>query len=301
MNKNAVSFFAGFIAGGLITTTGFVFIFKKYVPHYLSMRDLEDEVNRLEQEKRNAISQIDFIGKEYKHTKSEYDQSIKDKMEEFDEWKETVENLKSEADHIKTNHAESDSVIRDDYSPIVRSQIDNLGSNEDIQSIATGNPRVDGPLSEDEMEEFRQCDGNDDLEYSLMTKIAEQRYLDSIDYSHCIYQITEAEHDDRLDFFDTVYLDYYDTDGILAEGDEMLDSIESTIDPIVLNRFGKQSGTHDPEIVICRNEKLATDYVIERTLGSYQHAVYNIDESDAYVPMRKHNQELADEREKEQQ
>ena len=111
---------------------------------------------------------------------------------------------------------------------------------------------------------------------SVLTDIRENRYIASMDEDEPMFQITAEEHLFKPPFFETRELDYYEDDDILALGREVIPQIERYINPICLNHFGEHSGSGDPNVVWCRNDKHEIDYEITRHEDSYQHAVLGI-------------------------
>lgn len=158
-----------------------------------------------------------------------------------------------------------------------------------IVGINTGIDRIDGPLTDEEMADYRACDGDEFAEATTLTDIARQRFKATMDKNHVKYWIDQTEHDNRPDFIDEVLLDYYHRDDILAEGRSIVPNVDDIIDPVVLLRFGPGSGSGDPNVVICRNDELEIDYVIERHDGSYQTAIFGISEEQAYIPQQRFN------------
>lgn len=139
------------------------------------------------------------------------------------------------------------------------------------------NPRWDGPLNDEEMELYRSVLGDEpELVMSVLTDIRENRYIASMDEDEPMFQITADEHFSKPEFFETRELDYYEDDDILALGREVIPQIERYINPICLNHFGEHSGSGDPNVVWCRNDKHEIDYEITRHEDSYQHAVLGI-------------------------
>lgn len=105
------------------------------------------------------------------------------------------------------------------------------------------------------------------------------------------YLISEYEHENAPEFIDDESLDYYEADDVLARGRYVVQNVEELINPNVLLHFGE--GTSDPSVVWCRNDEYKTDYEIVKHPGSYQSAVYGIDEDSAYIPEHKYNRERA--------
>lgn len=96
-----------------------------------------------------------------------------------------------------------------------------------------------------------------DLEEELKYRTEDQPYI----ITHDEYFAAEKE-------YDTFALTYYEEDDTLVgEDDKPIDDVENTIGEDHLVRFG--SGSKDKNIVYIRNDKLASDYEIVKTNGSY--------------------------------
>lgn len=163
--------------------------------------------------------------------------------------------------------------------------------------INDGNPRWDGPLTDDEQAEYDNAGGDPDIEDSILMGIKEERFIDTIDENEPTYQISEQEHRDMPEFLDTEELDYYEVDDILALGRDIVPNPSHLIDLTVLNHFGKGSMSSDPNVVYCRNDELETDYIVTRHTGSFQYEVLGIPDDDIREVPRKFNMELANDME----
>lgn len=285
INKDIGIGVGGFFLGAIATTiVGYFAVYRRYIP----LNKIQDEVNALEEQRLSKCRQLDKIDEEFKTRKKDYE----DALSELDERMDTYENDIS----AMKNHMEN--IAQGDYHEgerfILPSEVDELVDNGDDEEpsdkpvartddgriiIDDGNPRYDGPLSPEEMEKVSGIEDSDQLDVYL-TEIKEQRFVDSIDPERVTYQISEEEYMDSPDFIDDETLDYYEKDNVLASGPEIVPIVEDLINPIVLNSFGKNSRSNDPNVVYCRNDKLRTDYVIERDPGSYQHAIYGVPEED---------------------
>lgn len=285
INKDIGIGVGGFLLGAIATTiVGYFAVYRHYIP----LNKIQDEVNALEEQRLSKCRQLDKIDEEFKTRKKEYD----DALSELDERMDTYENDISAMKNQMRSVAKGDSHEGEKF--ILPSEVDELVDNGDDEEssdkpvartddgriiIDDGDPRYDGPLSPEEMEKVSGIEDSDQLDVYL-TEIKEQRFVDSIDPDRVTYQISEEEYTDSPDFIDDETLDYYEKDNVLASGPEIVPVIEDLINPIVLNSFGKNSRSNDPNVVYCRNDKLRMDYVIERDPGSYQHAIYGVPEED---------------------
>lgn len=300
--RDVVVFAIGTIAGaGITALAGYFGIMRKYPP----LNDLELEIN-----KRKA--ELENLEHAYENEANSYSRQIDDLDHELDALQFQLEDRERDLEYTNAQIADAqDSLqaVREDSDPTIATPMrkdttvilkkestaqDHIDDDEHQPYIIDdGNPRWDGPLTPEEQAGYDECDGDEDLQLSELTKIKEERFDATIDPDETKYQISQEEHNAAPDFFDTEDLSYYDTDGILARGREITDDIELLIDPIVLNHFDKHSMTGDPNVVICRNDEVKTDYIITRYDGSYQSAVFGIDESKAYIPKYKHTEALA--------
>lgn len=285
INKDIGIGVGGFVLGAIATTiVGYFAVYRRYIP----LNKIQDEVNALEDQRLSKCRQLDKIDAEFKTRKKDYD----DTLSELDERMDTYENDISAMKNQMVRMAQGD--YQEGERLILPSEVDELvDTGDDKESshqtvartddgriiIDDGNPRYDGPLSPEEMEEVSGIEDSDQLNVYL-TEIKERRFVDSIDPDRATYQISEEEYMNSPDFIDDDTLDYYEKDNVLASGPEIVPIIEDLINPIVLNSFGKNSRSSDPNVVYCRNDKLRIDYVIERDPGSYQHAIYGVPEED---------------------
>ena len=272
------------ICGGIGTligaaTTGVIgyFYVKKTYGPVQEVRKREEQLAADASEKRDAaLRQLDMIDQEYEERKAAYETKIKEYDERLELYDADVEAVKLELEEARQRlreQRESEETMEEDR----------------IVGINTGIDRIDGPLTDEEMADYRACDGDEFAEASTLTDIARQRFKATLDKNHVKYWIDQTEHENRPDFIDEVLLDYYHRDDILAEGRSIVPNVDDIIDPVVLLRFGPGSGSGDPNIVVCRNEELEIDYVIERHDGSYQTAIFGISEDQAYIPQQRFN------------
>ena len=245
----------GALIGAAVTgAIGYFYIQKTYGP-VQEVRKREEQLAADASKKRAAaLRQLDMIDQEYEERKAAYETKIK----EYDERLELYD---------------AEETMEEDR----------------IVGINTGIDRIDGPLTDEELADYRACDGDEFAEATTLTDIARQRFKATVDKNHVKYRIDQTEHDNRPDFIDEVLLDYYHRDDILAEGRSIVPNVDDIIDPVVLLRFGPGSGSGDPNVVICRNDELEIDYVIERHDGSYQTAIFGISEEQAYIPQQRFN------------
>lgn len=267
----------GALIGAAVTSAiGYLYIQKTYGP-VQEVRKREEQLAADASEKRAAaLRQLDMIDQEYEERKAAYETKIKEYDERLELYDADVEAVKLELEEAQQQlreQRESEETMEEDR----------------IVGINTGIERIDGPLTDEEMADYRACDGDEFAEASTLTDIARQRFKATLDKNRTKYWINQTEHDNRPDFIDEVLLDYYHRDDILAEGRSIVPNVDDIIDPVVLLRFGPGSGSGDPNVVICRNDELEIDYVIERHDGSYQTAIFGISEEQAYIPQQRFN------------
>lgn len=267
----------GALIGAAVTgAIGYFYIQKTYGP-VQEVRKREERLAADASKKRAAaLRQLDMIDKEYEERKAAYETKIKEYDERLELYDADVEAVKLELEEAQQQlreQRESEETMEEDR----------------IVGINTGIDRIDGPLTDEEMADFRACDGDEFAEASTLTDIARQRFKATMDKNRVKYWIKQTEHDNRPDFIDEVLLDYYHRDDVLAEGRSIVPNVDDIIDPVVLLRFGPGSGSGDPNVVICRNDELEIDYVIERHDGSYQTAIFGIPEEQAYIPQQRFN------------
>lgn len=267
----------GALIGAAVTgAIGYFYIQKTYGP-VQEVRKREEQLAADASEKRAAaLRQLDMIDQEYEERKAAYETKIKEYDERLELYDADVEAVKLELEEAQQQlreQRESEETMEEDR----------------IVGINTGIDRIDGPLTDEEMADYRACDGDEFAEATTLTDIARQRFKATLDKNHVKYWIDQTKHDNRPDFIDEVLLDYYHRDDILAEGRSIVPNVDDIIDPVVLLRFGPGSGSGDPNVVICRNDELEIDYVIERHDGSYQTAIFGISEDKAYIPQQRFN------------
>ena len=262
------------LGGGIVAAAGYFGAIKQYIP----LRDLERELDDI---------RAQYM--EYKH-----------KLEDLHREREATEDVESSEDisherpaseNVPVDYAPvdepSDVDISDDeedeedeeegWDPFMSGHYDPLTFKDGRYYLDDDNPRWDGPLNDEEMELYRSVLGDEpELVMSVLTDIRENRYIASMDEDEPMFQITAEEHLFKPEFFETRELDYYEDDDILALGREVIPQIERYINPICLNHFGEHSGSGDPNVVWCRNDKHEIDYEITRHEDSYQHAVLGI-------------------------
>ena len=309
MSKRDILVFAvGTIVGsGITALAGYFGIIRKYVP----LNELEVEINNRKDELENLERQISDVDDELEAVQLQIENRemvLEYTNAQISDAQDVLQDVKEDSD--PTRSAPAKEPVRKDTTVILKKELTATGNIDDTIEdddgehqpyiIDDGNPRWDGPLTQEEQAGYDECDGNEDLQLSELAKIKEDRFDATMDPDQTTYQISQAEHNSAPDFFDTEDLSYYDTDGILARGREIIDDIELLIDPLVLNHFDKRSMTGDPNVVICRNDEVKTDYIITRYEGSYQSAIFGIDESKAYIPKYKYVETLARKRAQEE-
>lgn len=286
MNKRDIIMLAigAVIGGGAVAIADYIRMRRKHKP----VEDLAKEVETLEASRQSKCRQLDMIDKEFADRKTQYEsvlQELEDRLDEYET--EEAEHLAKVASRDITEDEPvdevEDEVIEDDTEHIKEL---NMG-----YVINDGNPRWDGPLNDDEQAMYDACEGDADMEYATLIEIKEHRFDETTDPDRMRYLISEQEHEIAPEFIDDESLDYYEADDILARGRSIVQNVEDLINPNVLLHFGE--GSSDPSVVWCRNDEYKTDYEIVKHPGSYQSAVYGIDEENAYIPEHKYNRERA--------
>lgn len=286
MNKRDIIMLAigAVVGGGVVAIADYIRMKRKQKP----VEDLAKEVETLEASRQSKCRQLDMIDKEFADRKTQYEsvlQELEDRLDEYEA--EEAEHLAKVASRDITDDepvdAVADEVVDDDIKYIKEL---NMG-----YVINDGNPRWDGPLNDDEQAMYDACEGDVDMEYATLIEIKERRFDETKDPDRMRYLISEYEHENAPEFIDDESLDYYEADDILARGRSIVQNVEDLINPNVLLHFGE--GTSDPSVVWCRNDEYKTDYEIVKHPGSYQSAVYGIDEDSAYIPEHKYNRERA--------
>lgn len=286
MNKRDIIMLAigAVVGGGVVAIADYIRMKRKQKP----VEDLAKEVETLEASRQSKCRQLDMIDKEFADRKTQYEsvlQELEDRLDEYEA--EEAEHLAKVASRDITNDEPvdevEDDVVDDDIKYIKEL---NMG-----YVINDGNPRLDGPLNDDEQAMYDACEGDVDMEYATLIEIKERRFDETKDPDRMRYLISEYEHENAPEFIDDESLDYYEADDVLARGRYVVQNVEELINPNVLLHFGE--GTSDPSVVWCRNDEYKTDYEIVKHPGSYQSAVYGIDEDSAYIPEHKYNRERA--------
>ena len=287
MNKRDIIMLAigAVVGGGVVAVADYIRMKRKQKP----VEDLAKEVETLEASRQSKCRQLDMIDKEFTDRKTQYEsvlQELEDRLDEYEA--EEAEHLAKVASRDITEDVPvdevDDEVVEDDDPDYIKEL--NMG-----YVINDGNPRWDGPLNDDEQAMYDACEGDADMEYATLIEIKEHRFDETTEPDRMRYLISEQEHEIAPEFIDDESLDYYEADDILARGRSIVQNVEDLINPNVLLHFGE--GSSDPSVVWCRNDEYKTDYEIVKHPGSYQSAVYGIDEDSAYIPEHKYNRERA--------
>lgn len=323
----------GALSGASIVGVGAYLVYRQYVP----LNKLNDSINELESRKRELLLKIEKIQNSYDSLSESTKKSTARMDKELDFYESQLDSVKEELkqnNQLVADQGNPDAINRDeeyyekkfeetqstdenysdDYETDrsfesergLRSDDAEEPSEKEIAMtkrffggyvINDGNKRWDGPLTDDEQAEYDNAGGDPDIENSILMNIKEERFINSIDEKEPMYQISEQEHHDMPKFLDTEELDYYEVDDILALGRDIVPNPSHLIDLTVLNHFGKNSMSSDPNVVYCRNDELETDYIVTRHTGSFQNEVLGIPDEDSRVVPRKFNKELADDME----
>lgn len=286
MNKRDIIMLAigAVVGGGVVAIADYIRMKRKQKP----VEDLAKEVETLEASRQSKCRQLDMIDKEFTDRKTQYEsvlQELEDRLDEYEA--EEAEHLAKVASRDITEDEPVDEV----EDEVVEDDIEHIKELNMGYVINDGNPRWDGPLNDDEQAMYDACEGDADMEYATLIEIKEHRFDETTDPDRLRYLISEQEHEIAPEFIDDESLDYYEADDILARGRSIVQNVEDLINPNVLLHFGE--GSSDPSVVWCRNDEYKTDYEIVKHPGSYQSAVYGIDEDSAYIPEHKYNRERA--------
>lgn len=279
MNRENLIFAGiGFLTGVVVTAAvGYFGIYRKYIP----LRQLEDEVNQLEGQRQSKGRQLDAMDAAYEERKAAYDKDLQDLSDRLDMYDSDIADAKKELEKIKPKEQEPETLSADEKKIFARFEIHD------------GNPRWDGPLTDEEQASYEACDGDENLILGLVTEVKEHRFKNSIDPNRTKYLIDDHDHKTAPDFIDTVFLDYYVRDDKLADGRSLIERPDDLIDMAVLVQFGKYGWQEDPNVVICRNDTFETDYVIERHEESYQEAMFGIDPDKITLPSHRILEDMA--------
>lgn len=285
MNKRDIIMLAigAVVGGGAVAIADYIRMRRKHKP----VEDLAKEVETLEASRQSKCRQLDMIDKEFADRKKQYESVLEELENRLDEYE------AEEADHlakVASRDITEDEPVDEEEEP-VEDDIEHIKELNMGYVINDGNPRWDGPLDDDEQAMYDACEGDADMEYATLIEIKEHRFDATTDPDRLRYLISEQEHERAPEFIDDESLDYYEADDILARGRSIVQNVEDLINPNVLLHFGE--GTSDPSVVWCRNDEYKTDYEIVKHPGSYQSAVYGIDEENAYIPEHKYNRERA--------
>lgn len=285
MNKNIMMLGIGAVSGAATTAAlGYFCIIRKYIP----MRELESEIDKLRDEKQKLYRQVDKAKGYADLMKSHMDRKqlekeldilekeAKSRSEEVSKFEEITEHLDYQHPEKYVNEKTDDSDISEE--------------SEGYDIIDDGIPRIDGILTKDEQSRLDECGNDEDLQRTVLTSIKEERWRRSINPRRSRYQISSKEHENLPEFFDTIDLDYYRGDDILAEGVNIVDK-DRLIDPAILNSFGKRSQTNDPNVVICRNDKLEADYMITLDDRCFQEVIFGVNADKTWKPEKSDDNE----------
>ena len=261
------------LGGGIVAAAGYFGVIKQYIP----LRDLERELDDVRAQYMEYKHKLEDL-----HHEREATEDV-EPSEDISHGRPASENVPvddapvDEPSDVDISDDEEDEEEEEGWDPFMSGHYDPLTFKDGRYYLDDDNPRWDGPLNDEEMELYRSVLGDEpELVMSVLTDIRENRYIASMDEDEPMFQITAEEHLFKPEFFETRELDYYEDDDILALGREVIPQIERYINPICLNHFGEHSGSGDPNVVWCRNDKHEIDYEITRHEDSYQHAVLGI-------------------------
>ena len=261
------------LGGGIVAAAGYFGVIKQYIP----LRDLERELDDIRAQYMEYKHKLEDL-----HHEREATEDVEPR-EDISHGRPASENIPvddapvDEPSDVDISDEDEEDEDEEGWDPFMSGHYDPLTFKDGRYYLDDDNPRWDGPLNDEEMELYRSVLGDEpELVMSVLTDIRENRYIASMDEDEPMFQITADEHFSKPEFFETRELDYYEDDDILALGREVIPQIERYINPICLNHFGEHSGSGDPNVVWCRNDKHEIDYEITRHEDSYQHAVLGI-------------------------
>lgn len=283
---------SGLILGSTLVGVSLYFgVIRKYIP----LKDLEKEIAALSEQKASLCRQIDAINKDYPKLQKEHDDQVERYEKEISFYEDQLQLAKEDIETWSKKQVAARAMH--DYSGN-----DDIHPDDDLddppvdigpeQVVLNDNPRWNGPLTEDEQRQYDEANGDEDIETGILNSIKERRWTESINDSTAVREIDETEHEDAPFFFDTVSLDYYIEDDVLANGMLMVDQPDAIIDMDILKKLRDKSET----VVWCRNEYHTTDYEICRHDGSYQHDVIGVPEDEVYHPNTLREEEVDDPR-----
>lgn len=278
------------LGGGIVAAAGYFGVIRQYIP----LRDLEQELDDVRRQYLEYKHKLEDLHHEQETAKEDVADDILRGRPRTEDNPVNDASVDEQSDADVSDESEEDEY--DGWDPFMNGYYDPLLFKDGRYFLDDDNPRWDGPLNDEEMELYRSVLGEEkEIVMSVVTDIRENRYLASMDEDEPIFQITIEEHKEQPEFFETRELDYYEDDDILALGREVIPQIERYINPICLNHFGEHSGSGDPNIVWCRNDKHEIDYEITRHEDSYQRAVLGIQTgSDSRPPRRFRSDQVVD-------
>lgn len=279
------------LGGGIVAAAGYFGVIRKYIP----LRDLERELDDVRRQYLEYKHKLEDLHHEQEPVTEDVEYDILHVRPRTEDNPVSDAPVDGPSDIDISDESEEEDEY-DGWDPFMNGYYDPLLFKDGRYYLDDDNPRWDGPLNDEEMELYRSVLGEEkEIVMSVVTDIRENRYLASMDEDEPIFQITLEEHKEQPEFFETRELDYYEDDDILALGREVIPQIERYINPICLNHFGEHSGSGDPNIVWCRNDKHEIDYEITRHEDSYQRAVLGIQtRSDSQPPRRFRSDEVVD-------
>lgn len=280
------------LGGGIVAAAGYFGVIRQYIP----LRDLEQELDDVRRQYLEYKNKLKDLHNEQEPVTEDVEYDILHVRPRTEDNPVSDAPVDGPSDTDISDESEEEEDDYDGWDPFMNGYYDPLLFKDGRYYLDDDNPRWDGPLNDEEMELYRSVLGEEkEIVMSVVTDIRENRYLASMDEDEPIFQITLEEHKEQPEFFETRELDYYEDDDILALGREVIPQIERYINPICLNHFGEHSGSGDPNIVWCRNDKHEIDYEITRHEDSYQRAVLGIQtRSDSQPPRRFRSDEVVD-------
>lgn len=280
------------LGGGIVAAAGYFGVIRQYIP----LRDLEKELDDVRRQYLEYKNKLKDLHHEQEPVTEDVEYDILHVRPRTEDNPVSDASVDAPSNTDISDESEEEEDDYDGWDPFMNGYYDPLLFKDGRYYLDDDNPRWDGPLNDEEMELYRSVLGEEkEIVMSVVTDIRENRYLASIDENEPIFQITLEEHKEQPEFFETRELDYYEDDDILALGREVIPQIERYINPICLNHFGEHSGSGDPNIVWCRNDKHEIDYEITRHEDSYQRAVLGIQtRSDSQPPRRFRSDEAVD-------
>ena len=133
---------------------------------------------------------------------------------------------------------------------------------EAIKSYVSSFEKADKTLYDDAMKAMEKPSDNQNEEEEETEELDDYAPIEKRDEPYSINRFS-FEHD--CDFYDKVYLSYYEVDGVVIEDEE---EVIAPFD-ILGSSFIQSFGEFEPDYAFIRNDKIATDYEVELIHAAY--------------------------------